>query len=159
MPEPEQNGGGGHGEFSTEIFILRKTLHSGSCVFAPAVAIDTILAGHGFGGGDVKIERIETFQVQLEEGTTCQRSTFVRIWTNDGLYGAREGSTMQGGTSSLLVIQHDIAPAWIGADPLDHAVLQDRLMQKLVELGSEWRLTGVPAASTSTLNTQELGGN
>jgi hypothetical protein len=49
MPEPEQNGGGGHGVFSANFFILRKTLHSGSCVFALAVAIDTILASHGFG--------------------------------------------------------------------------------------------------------------
>ena len=106
----------------------------------------------------MKIERTETFQVQLEEGTSCQRSEFVRIWTNDGLYGAGEGLSMQGETSSLLAIQHDNAPAWIGTDPTDHAEPQDWLMHKLVKQGPEWRLTGVPAASTSTLNAQELRG-
>ena len=94
----------------------------------------------------MKIERIETFQVQWEDGTPYQRSAFVRIWTDDGQYGIGEASPMQGGLASLLMIQHDIAPALIGADPLDHAVLLDRLMHKLVKLGPEGALTGALAA-------------
>ena len=94
----------------------------------------------------MKIDRIETFQVQWEEGTPYQRSAFVRVWTDDGLYGIGEASPMQGGVASLLMIQHDIAPVLIGADPLDQAVLQDRLMHKLVKLGPEGALTGALAA-------------
>ena len=71
----------------------------------------------------MKIDRIETIQVQWEEGTPYQRSAFVRVWTDDGLYGIGEASPMQGGVASLLMIQHDIAPVLIGADPLDQAVL------------------------------------
>jgi L-alanine-DL-glutamate epimerase-like enolase superfamily enzyme len=94
----------------------------------------------------MKIDRIETFQVQWKEGTPYQRSAFVRVWTDDGLYGIGEASPMQGGVASLLMIQHDIAPVLIGADPLDQAVLQDRLMHKLVKLGPEGALTGALAA-------------
>lgn len=39
-----------------------------------------------------------------------------------------------------------MAPAIIGADPLDHAVIQDRLMHRLVKLGPEGALTGALAA-------------
>ena len=37
---------------------------------------------------------------------------------------------MLGGLASLGVIQHHIAPALIGADPLDHAVIQERLIHR-----------------------------
>ena len=95
----------------------------------------------------MKIGRIETFQVQWSpDDTPAQRSAFVRVWIDDGLYGIGEASPMQGGIASLLMIQHDIAPALIGADPLDYAVLQDRLTHKLVKLGPEGALTGALAA-------------
>lgn len=53
---------------------------------------------------------------------------------------------MQGGLASLAIIVRDIAPALRGADPLDHAVLQDRLLHRLVKLGPEGALTGALAA-------------
>jgi L-alanine-DL-glutamate epimerase-like enolase superfamily enzyme len=46
----------------------------------------------------------------------------------------------------LGVIVHDIAPAILQADPLDHAVLQDRLVHRLVKLGPEGALSGALAA-------------
>ena len=42
---------------------------------------------------------------------------------------------MQGGVASLAVIARDIAPALVGADALDHAVILDRLLHKLIKLG------------------------
>jgi L-alanine-DL-glutamate epimerase-like enolase superfamily enzyme len=53
---------------------------------------------------------------------------------------------MQGGLASLGIINANIAPALIGADPLDHAVIQDRLMHTLVKLGPEGALSGALAA-------------
>jgi L-alanine-DL-glutamate epimerase-like enolase superfamily enzyme len=44
------------------------------------------------------------------------------------------------------MIRDDIAPALIGFDPLDHAVLLDRAMHRLVKLGPEGALTGALAA-------------
>ena len=95
----------------------------------------------------MKIDRIEAFQVQWSpEDRADQRSAFVRIWTDDGVHGIGEASPMQGGLASLGMIVHNIAPALIGADPLDHAVLQDRLLHRLVKLGPEGALTGALAA-------------
>ena len=53
---------------------------------------------------------------------------------------------MQGGLASLGIIRHDLAPALIGKDPLDHAVLLDTLMHTCVKLGPEGALTGALAA-------------
>jgi L-alanine-DL-glutamate epimerase-like enolase superfamily enzyme len=95
----------------------------------------------------MKIERIETFQVQWSpDDPSDQRSAYVRIWTDDGLHGIGEASPMQGGLASLVMIAHNIAPALIGADPLDCAVLQDRLMHRLAKLGPEGALAGALAA-------------
>jgi len=95
----------------------------------------------------MKIDRIEAFQVAWAPGDKPeQRSAFVRVWTDDGLYGIGEASPMQGGQASLGMIVHNIAPALAGADPLDHAVLQDRLLHRFVKLGPEGALTGALAA-------------
>jgi L-alanine-DL-glutamate epimerase-like enolase superfamily enzyme len=94
-----------------------------------------------------KIARLETFQVQwAETDRPAQRSAFLRVWTDGGLVGIGEASPMQGGLASLLILAHDIAPVVVGADPLDHAVIQDRLLHKLVKLGPEGALTGALAA-------------
>jgi len=53
---------------------------------------------------------------------------------------------MQGGLASLGILKRDIAPAVIGADPLDHAVIQDKLLHRLVKLGPEGALSGALAA-------------
>ena len=95
----------------------------------------------------MKIARIETFQVQWAPGDKpAQRSAFVRVHADDGRIGIGEASPMQGGRASLGMIEHDIAPLLIGADPLDHAVLQDKLLHRLVKLGPEGALTGALAA-------------
>ena len=63
-----------------------------------------------------------------------------------GRVGIGEASPMQGGHASLGIIMHNIAPALRGADPLDHAVIQDKLIHSLVKLGPEGALTGALAA-------------
>jgi L-alanine-DL-glutamate epimerase-like enolase superfamily enzyme len=95
----------------------------------------------------VKIESIEAFQVRWgADDKPTQRSAFVRIRAEDGLFGIGETSPMQGGLASLGMIVHDIAPRLIGQDPLDHAVLLDTLFHSLVKLGPEGALTGALAA-------------
>ncbi|MGD0110022.1 MAG: mandelate racemase/muconate lactonizing enzyme family protein, partial [Rhodopila sp.] len=76
----------------------------------------------------------------------AQRSAFILVHADDGQVGIGEASPMQGGLASLGIIVHDIAPAILRADPLDHAVLQDRLQHRLVKLGHEGALSGALAA-------------
>jgi L-alanine-DL-glutamate epimerase-like enolase superfamily enzyme len=95
----------------------------------------------------VKIIRCEAFQVQWDPNDPpARRSAFVRIHTDDGSVGIGEASPMQGGGASIGIIERDIGPSLIGADPLDHAVLHDRLLHKLVKLGPEGALSGALAA-------------
>jgi D-galactarolactone cycloisomerase len=95
----------------------------------------------------MRIERVECFQVAWDPSDPPQkRSAFVRIWTEDGEHGIGEASPMHGGLASLVMIAQDIGPALIDADPLDHAVLHDRLMHRLVKLGPEGALGGALAA-------------
>ena len=95
----------------------------------------------------MKIERIETFQVEWSPSDPpARRSAFLRVWADDGRYGIGEASPMQGGRASLGILVHDIAPRLHGADPLDHAVIQDRLLHALVKLGPEGALSGALAA-------------
>ncbi len=95
----------------------------------------------------MKIQRIETFQVQWAAADKpSQRSAFVRVHADDGQVGLGEASPMQGGFASLAIIDQHIAPALRGADPLDHAVLHDRMLHSLVKLGPEGALSGALAA-------------
>ncbi len=95
----------------------------------------------------MKIRDIEAFQVAWSpEDTPAQRSAFVRVHTDDGLFGIGEASPMQGGLASLGIVARDLAPALLGQDPLDHAVLQDRLLHRFAKLGPEGALTGALAA-------------
>jgi L-alanine-DL-glutamate epimerase-like enolase superfamily enzyme len=95
----------------------------------------------------MKISDIEVFQVQWTlEDKPAQRSAWVRVHCDDGLFGIGEASPMQGGLASLGIVKHNLAPALIGQDPLDHAVLQDRLLHSFVKLGPEGALTGALAA-------------
>ncbi len=95
----------------------------------------------------MKIRDIEAFQVGwTPDDKPAARSAFVRVHTDDGHSGIGEASPMQGGLASLGIIQRDLAPALIGADPLDHAVLHDRLLHRFVKLGPEGALTGALAA-------------
>jgi D-galactarolactone cycloisomerase len=95
----------------------------------------------------MRIRDVEAFQVAWSPADPpAQRSAFVRVHTDDGLTGIGEASPMQGGLASLGIVVHDLAPALIGQDPLDHAVLHDRLLHRFVKLGPEGALTGALAA-------------
>ncbi len=95
----------------------------------------------------MKITRIDAYQVRWSANDKpTQHSAFVCVHTDDGLVGIGEASPMQGGIASLAIVKHHVAPALIGADPLDHAVLQDQLLHSLVKLGPEGALTGALAA-------------
>jgi L-alanine-DL-glutamate epimerase-like enolase superfamily enzyme len=95
----------------------------------------------------MKIRDVQVFQVQwAPEDRPAQRSAWVRIHSDDGSFGIGEASPMQGGLASLGIVKHNLAPALIGEDSLDHAVLQDRLLHSFVKLGPEGALTGALAA-------------
>src|SRR3984957_1188885 len=92
----------------------------------------------------MKIEKIEAFQVRwLPEDKPAQGSAFVRIHCEGGISGLGEASPMLGW---LGIVARDIAPGLVGEDPLDHAVLLDRALHRLVKLGPEGALTGGLAA-------------
>ncbi len=76
----------------------------------------------------------------------AQNSAWVRVHCEDGIVGIGEASPMLGGIASLGVIARNIAPGLIGRDPLDHAVLLDTALHRLVKLGPEGALTGALAA-------------
>src|SRR6266566_4521840 len=95
----------------------------------------------------MKIQNIEVFQVSwVPEDKPTQRSAWVRVHCDDGLSGIGEASPMQGGLASLGIVRHNLAPALIGKDPLDHAVLLDALLHTFVKLGPEGALSGALAA-------------
>src|SRR5438552_6911713 len=95
----------------------------------------------------MKIREIEAFQVSwAPQDKPEQRSAWVRIHCDDGSFGIGEASPMQGGLASLGIIAHNLAPALIGKDPLDHAVLLDTLLHTFVKLGPEGVLSGALAA-------------
>ncbi|HTV45005.1 MAG TPA: mandelate racemase/muconate lactonizing enzyme family protein [Stellaceae bacterium] len=95
----------------------------------------------------MKIRDIEVFQIAWAPADAPpQRSAWVIIRGDDGLFGIGEASPMQGGLASLGIIARDLAPLLIGRDPLDHAVLQDSLLHRFAKLGPEGALTGALAA-------------
>jgi len=95
----------------------------------------------------MKIAAVDAFQVRWAAGDTPdQHSGFVRVRADDGTMGLGEVSPMQGGLASLGIIRRHLAPVLIGADPLDHAVLHDRLLHRFVKLGPEGALTSALAA-------------
>jgi D-galactarolactone cycloisomerase len=94
----------------------------------------------------MKIERVEAIRVRWDPADKpTQGSAFVRVWTDDGQFGIGEASPMQGGIASLGILVNDVASAVQEADPLDHAVIQDRLIHRLVKLGPEGALSGALA--------------
>jgi L-alanine-DL-glutamate epimerase-like enolase superfamily enzyme len=95
----------------------------------------------------MKIRDIEAFQVGWSPADKPeQRSAWVRIYSDDNSFGIGEASPMQGGLASLGIIARNLAPALIGKDPLDHAVLLDTLLHTFAKLGPEGALTGALAA-------------
>ena len=95
----------------------------------------------------MKIREIDAFQVVwAADDKPEQRSAWVRIRCDDGVWGIGEASPMQGGLASLGILARQLAPALVGADPLDHAVLLDTLFHRFAKLGPEGALTGALAA-------------
>lgn len=94
----------------------------------------------------MKITKVEAFQLAFDTAKPNNRSAFVRIETEDGLFGMGEASPMAGGLASLTIIAADMAPFLIGKDALDHAVLLDTLFHKCIKLGPEGATTGALAA-------------
>ncbi|MCX7381557.1 MAG: mandelate racemase/muconate lactonizing enzyme family protein [Alphaproteobacteria bacterium] len=95
----------------------------------------------------MKITRIEAFQIEWAKGDAPEkRGAFLRVHTDAGFVGIGEASPMQGGLASLVILKHHIEAAIIGQDPLDHAVIHDRLLHRLVKLGPEGALGGALAA-------------
>ncbi len=95
----------------------------------------------------MKIRDIEAFQVSwAPEDRPEQRSAWVRVQCDDGSFGIGEASPMQGGLASLGIVERNLAPALIGKDPLDHAVLLDALLHTFAKLGPEGALSGALAA-------------
>lgn len=98
-------------------------------------------------GHSAKIISVDAFQIAWQPNDPPGRRTaFVRITTDDGIVGYGEASPMQGGLHSLGIVERDLAPALIGADPFDQAVLYDRLLHRNIKLGPEGALTGALAA-------------
>jgi L-alanine-DL-glutamate epimerase-like enolase superfamily enzyme len=96
----------------------------------------------------MKITNVEIFQLEWGAPGKGSRSAFVRIETENGLFGLGEASPMQGGLASLVIIAKDMAPFLIGKDALDHAVLLDTLFHKCVKLGPE----GVTTAALASID-------
>lgn len=99
----------------------------------------------------MKITKVETFLVRwgdvarLGEADSRSATAVVAVHA-DGMVGYGEASPMQGGVASLQVIAREMAPALVGADALDHAVILDRLLHKLIKLGPDGIVTGALAA-------------
>ena len=90
----------------------------------------------------MKIRDIEVFQVSWTPGDSPeQHSAWVRIYSDNSSFGIGEASPMQGGLASLGIIARNLAPALIGRDPLDHAVLHDTLLHTFAKLGPEGALS------------------
>lgn len=95
----------------------------------------------------MRIKAVEAFQmVWGDADRPGAPSAFVRILTDEGPVGLGEASPMQGGRAALGIIRDEIAADLIGRDPLDHAVLVDTLLHKLVKLGPEGAVTSALAA-------------
>ena len=95
----------------------------------------------------MKIRDIEVFQVSWSPADKPeQRSAWVRVYCDNGLFGIGEASPMQGGLASLGIIARNLASVLVGRDPLDHAVLFDGLLHTFAKLGPEGALTGALAA-------------
>lgn len=92
----------------------------------------------------MKIARVEPFHVDWGAGRN--RSAWVRIWTDSGVFGLGEASPMVHGNASLEIIASAFTPMLLGADPLEPRVVQDRLFHEHIKLGPEGAFAGALAA-------------
>jgi L-alanine-DL-glutamate epimerase-like enolase superfamily enzyme len=92
----------------------------------------------------MRITKVEAFHVDWGGGRN--RSAWVRIGTNAGVWGLGEASPMVHGNASLEIIASAFTPMLLGADPLQSRVIQDRLFHQHIKLGPEGAYTGALAA-------------
>ncbi len=90
----------------------------------------------------MRIERVEAFHVDWQPG----RSGWVRLWTDEGLSGLGEVSPMGQGSAALEIVRGCFTRMLVGADPLDAAVIQERLFQDHIKLGPGGALAAALAA-------------
>ncbi len=65
------------------------------------------------------------------------KSAWVRIWTDNGLYGLGRASPMAYGNASPEIIASAFTPMLVGADPIAQRVLQDRVFHQHIKM--PWR--------------------
>ena len=92
----------------------------------------------------MKITKVEAFHVDWGAGRG--RSAWVRLGTDDGVWGLGEASPMVHGNASLEIVASAFTPMLLGADPLQPRVVQDRLFHQHIKLGPEGAYTGALAA-------------
>jgi len=90
----------------------------------------------------MNISKVEAFHVDWGRG----KSAWVRLTTENGAYGLGEASPMANGNASLEIVASAFAPRLLGADPLDHRVLQDRLFHEHIKIGPEGAFAAALAA-------------
>ncbi len=82
------------------------------------------------------ITAVECFQVAWpDQAEFGGRSAWVRIRDDSGEVGLGEVSPMEGGIVALTAIEVHLKPLLLGADPIDSAVLQERMLHKIVKFG------------------------
>ncbi|MGE5220819.1 MAG: mandelate racemase/muconate lactonizing enzyme family protein, partial [Omnitrophica WOR_2 bacterium] len=90
----------------------------------------------------MKIKNVETFHVLWQAG----KSAWVRLTTDEGLYGIGEASPMADGNASLEMIHSAFTPYLIGQNPLDHRLIQDQIMHAHIKLGPDGAFAAALAA-------------
>jgi L-alanine-DL-glutamate epimerase-like enolase superfamily enzyme len=90
----------------------------------------------------LQITKVEAFHVDWGRS----KSAWVRVWSDDGEFGLGEASPMVHGNASLEIITSAFTPMLLGADPLGHRVLQDRLYHQHIKVGPEGAYAGALAA-------------
>ena len=75
-----------------------------------------------------------------------RRSAWVRVWDAEGRYGLGEASPMGDGRAALEIVAGLCAPSLVGADPLEHLVLQERLYHRNIKVGPDGALAAALAA-------------
>lgn len=93
------------------------------------------------------IENVECFQVKWPHrpGSTPV-SAWVRITDSTGAVGIGEASPMFDGLCALRIIADHLGPMLLGADPIETALLQERLFHAAIKLGPDGALASALAA-------------
>lgn len=92
------------------------------------------------------ITKIDCFQVAwAPDGQFPAVSAWVQVHDSEGRVGLGEASPMQNGEPSLSYLARYVAPALIGADPFDAAVIQHNALNQGQKLGPQGIVAGALA--------------